>query len=138
MSQLFCVACGAFVLATSAAHGIIVSHEYDALEKNISIDVMPLTLASGIAAIQEKTGITIVVDDASLKRLGVDKHRKLALQLRDVPAVDAISSLLFEASPNKLLAAYGGKKGGLVLREYSDRDTLDMVIIPLQRRPRAP
>ena len=99
---------------------------------------MPLTLASGIAAIQEKTGITIVVDDASLKRLGVDKHRKLALQLRDVPAVDAISSLLFEASPNKVLAAYGGKKGGLVLREYSDRDTLDMVIIPLQRRPSAP
>lgn len=128
----------ASLLLLGADGGIIVSHEYDALEKKISIDAMPLTLESGITQIQEKAGIMIVFDDASLKRLGVDKHRKLTLQLRDVPAVDAISSLLFEASPNKVLAAYRGKKGGLVLREYSEPDTLDMVIIPLQRRPKAP
>lgn len=140
MYKLLCLACGALLFAASAAHGIIVPHEYDALEKKISIDVVPLTLESGILEIQRKTRITIGFDDASLKRLGIDKHRKLELQLRDVEAVDAISSLLFEASPDKVLAAYNGRneKRGLMIREYSDSDVLDLVIIPLQRRPKQP
>lgn len=121
---------GAGSVASAAA--IIINHDYDPLEKQVEL-ATDLTLDSGLTAITQQTGFRFVIDDAALKRLGIDRRRAIVMSQKKELGFEALSRLLTAVDGGKSLCALRHEVGGkpaLLITEYQEANLKDVVLLP--------
>jgi hypothetical protein len=131
--RTYVLALGLALTTVCVARGIIIGHDFDALDKIISMDEEAVTLESGITLVSKRIGLSITFDDAALKRLAIDRTRRFPVKLDNVGGAHAIAVIMLKADPEKKLCVLNrGQK--LVVGELAG-NLQDMVIHADQLKP---